>query len=268
MEQYENGMATDNGSALAARETPVLPEIRGEMSEPMAPNDGRSSANTGEPGGLFKNLVSSIGRNPLPLAMIAGGLGYLVYNEVQHGKRGGFRPTTMSERVNASLQAEAASGARGAVSRVRELAHDVGEGVGAAAGRVGQTARDFSHEVSNLSGEAAAVARKGQEMLLDRPLVLAGLGLALGAAIAGTAPISRREQDLMAGPAGEAVDNLIHGAQNLKERAKDSVGAIGDAVKNEASVLMSSTEQVGDEAGPDSPQNGQKHNRKPTQTQA
>jgi hypothetical protein len=261
MEQHEDSIATNEGSDLAASETPVLPEIRGEMPEPTAKSDRRSRSNTGDTDSLFKQVASSIGRNPVPLTMIAGGLGYLIYNEVQRGKRSSSRPTTMSERVNASLRDEAASSAGGAVSRIRELAHDVGEGVGSAAGRVGQTARDLSHEVSSFSSEAAVVARKGQEMLLDRPLVLAGLGLALGAAIAGTAPISRREKDLMAGPAGAAVEHLVHGAQNFKERAKDSVGAIGDAVKDEASVLMSSTEQVGDETDPDDPQNGSRDNR-------
>lgn len=259
MEQYENGVATDNGSGRSAREKPAeSPEARGQMSDPVAVSTTPSgpsslagssiSASTSDAGGFFKSVASSLGRNSLPLAMIAGGVGYFVYNELQSRKSS--RHTSLSERIDASFKDEAASSARGAVSRVRELAHDVGEGVGAAAGRVGHAARELSDNASNLSSQAAEVARKGQDMLLDRPLVLAGLGLALGAAIAGTAPLSRREQDLMAGPAGDAIDQLVHGAQNLKERAKDSAGAIGKTVKKEASVLMSSTEQVGGEADP------------------
>lgn len=271
MEQYENGVKTDNGAALTDRgAAPDLPEMRGEMSEPMALHAPRTPGSIGatpvksvpaEARGFFENVASSIARNPLPLAMIAGGVGYFVYNELQSRKPSSSRPTTMSERVNASLKDEAASSARGAVSRVRELAHDLGEEVGAAAGRVGQAAHDLSDNASKLSSQAITVVHKGQDMLLDRPLVLAGLGLALGAAIASAAPISRREQDLMAGPAGEAIDNLVHGAQNLKARAKDSVGVIGNAVKTEASVLMSSTEQVGDKADRDDSPSAQKSYR-------
>lgn len=251
-EEYENDVPTSYGSGESRDMPSDVSEIRGEMSDAAAAPAAERAPEPMERSGFFKNIAGSIGRNPLPLAMIAGGVGYLVYNELQARKQPTSQPTSMRERVDASLKHETASSAPGAFSRVRELTHDVGESVGAAAGRLGDAARELSHDASTLTGEAAgaarSAARKGQELLLDRPLVLAGLGLALGAAVAGTAPISRREQDLMAGPAGEAIDNFVHGAQQLKQRAKESVGALGQAAKHEAAVLMSSTEQIGGEA--------------------
>jgi hypothetical protein len=270
-QRYENDVPTSYDTREHRDKQSDVSELRGEMpntpdgtrterepeeNEPEAAASKTDASRKGEASGIFKTVVESIERNPIPLAMIAGGVGFLVYNELR-ARKSYARPTTMRERVDASLRDEATTSAPGAISRVQHLAQDVGNEVGAVAGRASHAARELAHDATSFASQAASAAReaahKGQDILLERPLVLAGLGLALGAAVAGTAPLSRREQQLLSGPASEAIDTLVHGAQQLKERAKDSAGALGEAAKREASVLMSSTEQVGADADREEP---------------
>jgi hypothetical protein len=183
-ERYQNGLPTDNGSPSPGEIQSDLTEIRGEMSETLdqigaklEPKQlvGQVMSSFSSEGGrrVYESVLSSIKRNPIPCAMIAGGVGYLVYSEI-NGR--GSTPNAAKIEGSASsssvgseaskLMDGATTGAREAVSRVRGLAGEAGDKAG------------------RMFGRASTTVKEGAANVREHPMVLAGLGLALGAALA------------------------------------------------------------------------------------
>jgi hypothetical protein len=85
-----------------------------------------------------------------------------------------------------------------------------------------------------MRASAGAASRSLADFLQEQPLVLAGLGLALGAAVGAVLPSTRTEDELM----GETSDALKEGvattAEEQLEKGKAVAGKAWDEAKQEA----------------------------------
>jgi hypothetical protein len=265
-ERYQNGTAAPQNGTPSSREIQSdVVQIREEMSktlheitEKLAPKEMVSqamSAITNGGGARFlKNLSSAIERNPVPAALIAGGIGYLMYEELKGGKAD--RPTRTGEFP------EAFEGAR---SRELQSGHDGAEmfasNARARAAQLADRARDgaraISQRASNAASQAASTTReaahKGQELLREQPLVVAGLGLALGAAIAGTAPLTRREEQLIGEPASELIGEIEQRANQIKDRVEEGVRSVGEAAQQALTAPGDPQQHRGEHGPPGGP---------------
>jgi len=238
-ERYQNGVPGNNGSSSSREIQTDVIEIREEMaktldeiSAKLVPKELISHliGSLGD-GGLtmFKGLSGAVARNPIPAAMIAGGIGYLIYEEVQSRES---RTTGAAAPVGEPVTARAGE----LVGRVREGAHGLAHRASSVASNVATQAKQTTRQV----------AHKGQDLVREQPLVLAGLGFALGAALAGTAPLSRREQQLLGEPAGELMGELEQRAHQIKDRVEKGVRAAGEVAKQ---ALTAPSDQQRPEGG-------------------
>jgi len=234
-ERYQGGVPGSNGSQSSREVQSDVIEIREEMaktlediSTKLMPKELLSQLMGFITGGgglrLMKSLPSAIGRNPIPAMMIAGGIGYLIYEEVQSRES---RTTGMGMQPTGG-EVPHGRGVERAGERVGERASEI-------VGRAREGAQELAHRASSMASQAMQmtrdVAHRGQDLVRDQPLVLAGLGLALGAALAGTAPLSRREQQLLGQPAQHLMGELEQRAHQIKDRVEQGVRAAGEAAK-------------------------------------
>lgn len=249
-EQYTNG----NGVDRSAREIQHdLGQIRGEidhtldaLSQQLSPgqlvNHALDAFKGGGGGDLMRNLTRSIQDNPLPLAMIAAGFGYLMISDRNRRRsddpfagRGGsgdgydFEPIGSYDERGSGVSQKLSEGAdrvkeggrhvRDKVSHLREGMHDQG----IAQPQLGQ-ARE----------QARAAKDWTSGLVEEQPLVLAGLGLALGAAAAALVPMSRKEHRLMGDAGGRLRDQAKAVASDAGDKAKSIAGNVAQAAKDAA----------------------------------
>jgi hypothetical protein len=135
---------------------------------------------------------------------------------------------------------EAASQAGAASARAKEAALASLRG---AAGKAGETAQLVKDKASSLGSNAFENGRQFFQFCKDQPLVLAGLGLAAGAAIGALAPATETENRLM----GEASDQLKQAGREQYGKAKDTATQVLSEASQEASEELAApgTEQAG-----------------------
>lgn len=142
-----------------------------------------------------RGLVETVKENPIPAAMIVGGLGWLLFGSRRQESAESPEPPGMARRAAGSTQA---------------AAHRVAESTGAAAHRVA----DRSQVV------AQRVTRRVSETYDESPLILGAFAAAAGLAIGMSVPASRREAALMGAKRDELVERAKERVQDTAERAK------------------------------------------------
>lgn len=131
---------------------------------------------------------------------------------------------------------DSASQAYGKVSDTASQAYGkVSDTASQAYERVSDTA---SHTYDQVSRRAGQVQRTVADLIEDEPLILAGLGLAVGAAIGAMMPATRTEQELM----GDKLDELKEGAS---EMAREEWNKAKSVARDAASAAMSEVEKGG-----------------------
>lgn len=126
--------------------------------------------------------------------------------------------------------------------RVRDKATELGEGVGEAVDQVkdrAQTVRERLSETAVQTGEQARnagrqIAEKTSTYMHEQPLIMTGLGLAIGAAIAALLPSTRFENQLMGRTADNIKRKIGDAATQQFETVKDSAGDLVQKVKDVA----------------------------------
>ncbi len=173
-------------------------------------------------------LAKTVGRNPLPLALIGLGVGGLLVYSFQKKKpnyrsrRGYDKDNQDYERVysskqNKSMLTTAQDTVSGAAGKVSET---VGNVAGAVSDTVGGVASKAYKQVGNFGSQAQDLAGTAQEQyeyyMDENPLAVGAVALALGAAVGLAIPSTRVENQWM----GETRDNLV---QQARETANDAV---------------------------------------------
>src|SRR5215208_415919 len=130
--------------------------------------------------------------------------------------------------------------------RVRETAQEMGEGVAEAAERVKQRTRSVAARLTDTAAQTGEQARfagrqvkdRANTLLHEQPMLMAGIGLALGAAIAALIPVTRTENRLM----GETSDRM-------KRRVRDTAAQQFEAAKDSAGELVERAKSVAEREG-------------------
>jgi hypothetical protein len=251
----------------------TLDELRAAVTPGRLVDQISERFSDGAPAEFTRNLKDQVVGNPLPLAIIGAGLAWLMLGpRVGSGAiagavaRGANRSTEWAER-NADLsqvQSSAASGVNSAMDSASDAANQAQRSMRDAAESVSQSARQTAHDVRDTAGAMADAASRtassisqstklaGQRTLQtgssfldfcrEQPLLLAGLGVAIGALMGALVPATETEDRLM----GEASDQMKERAQDLaseqydaaKDVAKDAAKTVGeralDAAQGEA----------------------------------
>lgn len=218
------------------------------------------------------SMMEVVRNNPIPLAMVGIGLGWLALSGTGYDRRIAHSSTMHRVRDRAG---DAAHYARetfyGAAESVR---HTAGSAYDRAAGMVGgghhdddahrmsagQTSSSVGHGQSSTGGSLSRMQHStGRwvgnvsggfwDMVDDHPLVAGVMGMALGAAVAASLPSTRYENRWVGDYADQAAERakeaameaLDRGARvaqaavaTAKEEMSDAVTAVGEAAREEA----------------------------------
>jgi ElaB/YqjD/DUF883 family membrane-anchored ribosome-binding protein len=156
--------------------------------------------------GAGRRVVELVRDNPIPLAMIGIGVGWLLW---------GGRGSSSSDYRNSS-QPESQSG----MSAVADKASE-------AAGAVADRARDMA---SSVRRDARLGARAASSQLQENPLVIGAVAAAIGLAAGLAIPETRQEQELM----GAARDRLVERAKDVAAETKEKLQTVAERTIDQA----------------------------------
>lgn len=221
----------------------VLNEIQARFSPDQLMEQAKSYLRSG-PGEFGSNLGGIIKNNPVPVALAGIGLGWLALASGRSQSRadngaddvetrrgldedypGG--PSTLDVEPRSSNGVavfpevgnglaeddtgrglDVAGRSQAAGERAQRLTQDVGQRLGDA----GDQMRRRAGRVQNGAGNAARQAKDGfQRILTEQPLVVAGVGIALGALLGAALPSTAQEDEAMGG----ASDGLKRDAETF-----------------------------------------------------
>ena len=231
-----------------ARIESMLDQLQGRLSPDQLMEQAKDYFQKG-PGEFGSNLGSIVKENPVPVALAGIGLSWLALAGRRHqpqsersepgrSENGLDRHRSLDEHhLDGSEGVPYATGSRG--TRVRSIHSDgvdgeakdgsgngldlggraksAGEGakqatrnMGERLGSAGSQARDYAGQAQDQAGRTARQAKNGfMRLLTDQPLVVAGIGVALGALLGAAFPSTEQEDEIM----GEASDGLKEKAQ-------------------------------------------------------
>jgi gas vesicle protein len=172
-------------------------------------------------------ITNAAKENPLPTLLIGTacallmadktGLSARLTESLKHGNGGD--PDGPYSSGNADDQgmltrarAAVSETAEGAMQKAREVMHDTRDRIGESMATLSDTASTSKERVDQMTGQAASAARHTKDtaarVLQEQPLLLAGLGVAVGALVAFLLPRSGVEDRLM-GESSDAVKSEV-----------------------------------------------------------
>jgi ElaB/YqjD/DUF883 family membrane-anchored ribosome-binding protein len=273
-EQYTNGNGVTRRSSQEIQSD--LQNIRGEiqgtlqaLSNQLQPgqllHQAWVSIRGGSTGGRFiKNLSRAVEENPIPVVLIGAGFGYLMYSDARQRRHGGYELEGTMEvhdegaepgrhRRTEKLR-QLKDSAQGRAHRLREGAHDVSENVkekfSATRSRMQEMGTHTQENWRHMSERARHAGERGRDLVQEQPLILAGLGLALGAAFAAFAPMTRKEHQMLGDTGRQLKDQARHMAHEATERAKAAGSEVLDTAKQEARGQSEEVRRGGQSGGP------------------
>lgn len=212
------------------------------------------------------SMADTIRDNPIPAAMVAVGLGWLMWNgrsDRQQGSRGlaagrsayggpyaagyaygGSNPYTgVGEYAGGYAGAYGSSESeRGAMERARERAGEATDSVKERAHELADRAHDVAGTVAerthDLAGTVADRTRRGAGRVEDgfyaNPLALGAVAAAVGLAAGLAAPATDREVQLMGGAHDRLVDTVKDRVQDLAQKTETVVDRTANEAKTAA----------------------------------
>lgn len=232
----------------ALREKMSLGQIVDEATRYMRQSGGNEA---------MHNFAAQARANPMPLALVGIGLAWLMsgrgqpamgeYAGVHAGNGSSHSGVTSRIGEKAGSAKEAITGSsRKAGEAASSHMHQAGDAASQTYGRVSDTAsrtygrmsEGASHTYDRVSDRAGRAGRSMSDMVEKEPLILAGLGIALGAAIGAMMPATRTEERLM----GDKLDEMKEGAG---EAAREEWEKTKSVAKDAASAAKSEVEKGG-----------------------
>ena len=177
---------------------------------------------------LARNLARDARDNPLPLLLIGAGVAWLMF-----GKRSPSIPRR-GDGYGAAVEESAATAAQiadDAASRGRELAHTAADKASAAYHDATAAGGDAARRVG---WNTAAAGRGFARFCREQPLILAGVGLALGAALGAMLPATEPE------------NRLAGSGDEIKQPTSDFVVDPAGRVAESASILPPARAELSD----------------------
>ena len=171
---------------------------------------------------FVQNLGGTAKQNPLPIALTAIGIGWLMALGREPAQPNYGSTSSSGLREGVSAMRDKASGAMQSASDSLASAKDrVSGSMYSMRDRAGQVTESAKHQWDRARGGVDYLVR-------EQPLALGAIGLAVGAILAAMAPRTQKEEELM----GEASRNLMEkaketGSQQL-EKAQDAVKQVAE----------------------------------------
>ncbi len=216
----------------------------------------RVASNTGESvNEMRSSLMTTIRENPVPAALAGIGIGWLLINRSgsSTGSQTGSSVTSQANQAVGQAQqtvGQAAGQAQQAAGQVagqaQQAAGQVAGQAQQAASQVQQTTGQVVDQVQETAGQVAeqvqqqAQRARGrlEQMVVENPVPIGALALAIGGAVGLAVPGTEREQQLM----GETRDRVVERvAETVQETAQDTMDKVqsvaeevGETVEKEA----------------------------------
>ena len=212
-----------------------------------------NAKNRVEEGG--RGLVATIRENPIPAAMIVGGLGWLLFARRRGDAEMPVRTVseiepTWSEDAHGSLQVDPSTD-EGRMAKVGEAAHRVVGEASSAAHRVADTASSAASRVAGaastvgskvssgvgsaargVAGQARAQTQRVASSFESNPLVLGAVAAGVGLAVGLTLPSTDRESRLMGEKRDQLMDQARERVSETREKVVSAAQRIVPEVKN------------------------------------
>lgn len=185
---------------------------------------------------FVQNLGGTAKQNPLPIALTAIGIGWLMALGREPAQPNYGSTSSSGLRDGVSAMRDKASGAMQSASDSLASAKDrVSGSMYSMRDRAGQVTESAKHQWDRARGGVDYVVR-------EQPLALGAIGLAVGAILAAMAPRTQKEEALM----GEASRNLMEkaketGSQQL-EKAQETVKQVAEKASSEGKGSSTQTQ--------------------------
>lgn len=209
-----------------------------------------------------RGLIGTLRDNPIPAAMIAGGIGWLLFSKRRErtndvgewdyhtlGATADPATTVQQEETtidyshqlpeNAESERGTASRARAAGDRVVAGARNAGETVVSSARAAGEkVAAGTSRVAHTIADRARAGSHRVEETFEQSPMVLGAVAAAVGLAVGMTLPATEKESQLMGTKRDELMDKAKEAISDTKEKvrhvAERAVPEVRDTLKEVA----------------------------------
>jgi ElaB/YqjD/DUF883 family membrane-anchored ribosome-binding protein len=221
-----------------ARIASTLDELRASMTPGRIIDDLAERASDGAAAAMARNLRDQAIRNPMPLALMGASLAWLMLGG---GARSSPDWRSTGERFSGN---DAAESVRSAAEDTKRHASQTGDRQRDVAGSMTEPARQSAFgTIEAVRETAGSAARTGQRALQsgsafldfcrEQPMLLTGLGIAVGALVGILLPATEAENRLM----GETSDGLKENAQDLATDKVQDAKKIGERALDAAAEV-------------------------------
>ena len=181
-----------------------------------------------------RGIAGTVRDNPIPAAMIVGGLGWLlVESRRSHGPRAvEYEPRSVEYEprwtAQPGVQSSLAEESGGVTARARNVAEQVSESAHGLTDKVSERAHGLTEKVAGGARSAAHVVAEqtkaqGQrvsEGFESNPLAIGAIAAAVGLAIGWSVPSTDREARLMGAKRDELMDRAKHSVDDATDKVK------------------------------------------------
>jgi hypothetical protein len=263
-----------------------LAELRDRMTPGQVMDETLDFMRDGSAGRFVRNLGQQVVNNPLPVALIGAGIGWLMLGKraprsqsvlraasrmrsdepsaVQSAKRSADRAARETSAWAQDTASSVGDTSRDAGFKLKGAARDAGAAVSGAAASIGDTAsslyesageaydmaadraRGVGRSASTLGFNAVESSRSLMAYLRDEPLVLAGIGVALGAVLGTALQMTETEKQLMGKTSDAVKEGLGAAAEQTWEKGKAVASEAADQIWEEATGGLASGSAHGD----------------------
>lgn len=259
-----------------AQITDSLAELRERMTPGQVMDETLDYFRDGSAGHFVRNLGQQVVNNPIPVALIGAGIGWLMLGNraprsegvlraasqmrtsgdrssaIDSAKRSADRAAKDTSAWAKDTASDIGDASREAGFRLKGAARDAGAAVSGAASSLGDTAsslytgaeeaydlaadraREMGRSASTLGSNAVESSRNLMAYLRDEPLVLAGIGLALGAVLGTALQITETEKQLMGKTSDAVKEGVGDAAEQTWEKGKEMATEAADQIWEEA----------------------------------
>jgi hypothetical protein len=151
----------------------------------------------------------------------------------ERAKEAGSRVSETAGSITSSVANAASSATSSVTGAASSAAGAASAALEASASGARRAAELITHSSSALRHNTVAAGRDVASFLQEQPLVLAGAGLAIGAALGALFPATRTENELM----GETSDAIKKATEEQLEKGKEFAGRVWEEAKQEAGKL-------------------------------
>lgn len=265
----------------------TLTELRARLSPGKLMDDALGFAKENGGADLVRNLGHEISANPLPVALMGAALAWMMIGQSRRDTNGGprrrlnfnewaERTEAMSDFENKRRTGEMndgasdksggyyemASGAAGTArdraadvyGKARDTTSDMMERAKETTAGAYERARGAASSVSRSMSSAMDGTRGISKFMQEQPIVLAGIGVALGAVIGALLPSTETEERYLGPTAGALKENAKDMAREQWERGKELAEEGWDEAKEAARRTWEDAKQEANTAWQDTRQ--------------